>query len=227
LRLSFATVAPWTRLWRRFQQLMMLRRVAALIVLGGFPMVKQPAYLAAFKAYTRTQHGTEDDVEKVVKDLGVESDRSVVIIAATGVEDILEWAIRTKMPTLQVDPAAGKYLFGANGPCSTFATKILVAYALGVIDRATKDQCDLIREIRNGCAHGRKPLSFERPELTAICKAVIGKEFLSELPDHKPRTIRDAFVVATAAIQHSVIAGRRLTAKEAYRATAKRTLGKT
>ncbi len=180
-------------------------------------MANGPAYLEAFKAYTRVQYGDEEQTAEALADLSKESDRGAVILAATGLEDMLENTIGVRMTALQTDAAARTGMFGATGICGTFAAKILMAYALGIIDKDIRKTLDLVREIRYGCAHGRLPLSFDREELSTICKVVIGAEFLAQLKDQEPNTIRAAFIISTANLGYSIALGRRVGPEEGFR----------
>jgi len=180
-------------------------------------MVKRPTYLEAFKTYTRVQYGDETQAAEALKDLSDESDRGSVILAATGLEDMLEMAIGMRLKTLENDVPARKEIFGANGLASTFSQKTLLAYAMGIVDKDLRKKIDLVREIRNGCAHGRLPLSFKRKELQDICKIVIGKDFLSKLVNQKPETLRQAFIVSVATLGQSVAFGRHIDPEEGFR----------
>jgi hypothetical protein len=85
-------------------------------------------------------------------------------------EDHLEEALLKKMVWLNADERGG--LFGAEAPIATFSSKIRLAHALGLIDRPQKRAFDLVREMRNACAHSRCALSFESPELGDVALAV-------------------------------------------------------
>jgi hypothetical protein len=128
-------------------------------------VVTQPAYLRALKAYTRLRYGSDEDISAAVVDLSEESDRGALMLAATGTEDMLEFEILKHMPTLLVDEAARKQMFEQDGPIATFSRKIAIAYALGILDKEYRAKADLIREIRNACAHSRKPISLKIPEV--------------------------------------------------------------
>ena len=180
-------------------------------------MATQPTYLEAFKAYTRVQYGSDEQEAEALKDLTDESDRGSIILSATGLEDLLEQTIGMRMPNLATDVAARKEMFGANGVVSTFSQKIFMAYALGIIDKPLRKKIDLVREIRNGCAHGRLPLSFERKELQDVCKVIIGQDFLAKLTNQDPATLRMAFIVAVATLGQSVAYGRRIDPEEGFR----------
>jgi DNA-binding MltR family transcriptional regulator len=132
-------------------------------------MVTQPAYIANLKAYARARFGEPNQsdhfVDDMVADLSNESDRGAIILAATSVEDTLERAILGRMPVLFQDETARKRVFENEGIVGTFSKKLEIAYALGLIDAETRKQIDLIREIRNCCAHARKPLSMDKDVL--------------------------------------------------------------
>lgn len=85
-------------------------------------------------------------------------DRAAAIIEVTSLEAALENAIKTKLIPLNKDDY--RELFAPEGPLGTFATKIKLAYALGLYGKHTRKDLDIIRWIRNAFAHSRKPLWF-------------------------------------------------------------------
>lgn len=179
-------------------------------------MVDQPAYLKALKAYARVQYGDDSMAESVLAELRDESDRGAVILAATSIEDMLEFSIGLRMTPLETDATARAEVFGARGTLSSYANKTLIAYALGIIDKSTKKEIDLIREIRNACAHSRLPISFKVRQLQDAAKAVIGKDLLKEIKDHEPQTLRTAFIIQCSLIAKYIGTGQRQTPLEAY-----------
>ena len=105
------------------------------------------------------------------------SDRAAVILQASNVENILQSVLQKKMR----QPLASEFrerLFDGNGPLATFSNKILVGYALGLFGSVFRHDLDLIRELRNGFAHTRHPMTLSTPHVAEVCK------FL-KLPDDK------------------------------------------
>jgi hypothetical protein len=99
-------------------------------------MSGDPTYLRNLKQYARVQYGTSADANATVEDLDKESDRGAIILAATSIEDTLEYAIGGRhMKVLETDAEARAAVFGAEGTISTYANKTLIAYALGLIDK--------------------------------------------------------------------------------------------
>ena len=183
-------------------------------------MVTQPAYLKNLKTYARTQFGDADQSEAIIADFDAESDRGAIILAATGIEDTIEFRLGLMMPVLEKDASARAEVFGARGCMGTYADKILMAYALGIIDERGRRDIDLVREIRNACAHCRLPISLSVPELQAAVKAALGPEMLREIKDHEPRTLRVAFIVHCATVVGYVATGKRRSPTETAEAYA-------
>lgn len=187
-------------------------------------MVTQPAYIKVFKDYTRAAIGIDRPVHQAVNDLLDESDRGAVILVAARIEDTLEWAIMQKMQPLLNDAEAKSALFGAGGSNATFSAKINLAYALGVIDRDAKEQIGLIRVIRNGCAHSRLPIDFQRPEMQGICKTVAAGILDAMQPytvqDMMPlmmaKLLRDAFVITCTLLEQYIVSGQRQSPASAF-----------
>jgi hypothetical protein len=156
-------------------------------------MVTQPAYISNLKNYARSRYINDQDVEESVSDLSNESDRGAIILASTGIEDTLEHAILNRLPGLEKDEPTRKRMFEQDGQIATFSKKLEMAYALGIIDNEYRKKIDIIREIRNACAHSRKPLSLQNSVLRFACEAVI-LDMLPGLANREPFTIRIAFV---------------------------------
>jgi DNA-binding MltR family transcriptional regulator len=176
-------------------------------------MVKQAAYLKALKDYTRIKYRSDDGVETAVDDIYKESDRGAAILSATSVEDHLEWAIMQKMRPLWDDEGARNDMFGSSGTNSTFSAKILLAYSLGIIDKDARRQIDLVREIRNACAHARMPVSFDDPALAGITD-VVAADYLSAM-NRIPGARRHAFTLTCVGLNEYIVDGKRVPAAQA------------
>jgi len=182
-------------------------------------MVTQPAYLVALKEYARTQFGDPAMEDEILTDFNAESDRGAFILAATSIEDTLEYSIGLRMKSLEYDAPARKEVFGPRGTISTYYHKTLIAYALGIIDKRGRRDIDLVREIRNACAHSRLPLSMHKKVLANAVKGAIGQTFLSEIKNHEPDTLRIAFISHCATLAAYVATGVRRTPLETAEAT--------
>jgi hypothetical protein len=181
-------------------------------------MVEQPAYIQNLKKYAKIRLGGNDagvNVDDVVRDLQDESDRGAIILAATGIEDMLEFEILKRLPNLEHDEPTRKRMFEQDGQLSSFSKKIEMAYAMGIIDKDYRKKIDLVREIRNACAHARMPLSLAKSVLRIPCEVVIS-DMLEDLIDHEPATIRNAFVAKSAFISHYIATGEKLEGMEAH-----------
>jgi DNA-binding MltR family transcriptional regulator len=94
-------------------------------------------------------------------------DRSQAIVAAALLEQALETALSTHF---RVDEVEARTLFAdQEGSISTFATKIKLAYALGIIDPIIRTELTHIKNIRNVFAHTRASVTFQTPEIANAC----------------------------------------------------------
>jgi hypothetical protein len=177
-------------------------------------MPSDPEYLRNLKQYARVQIGTIQESAEIVKDLRNESDRGAIILAATSIEDSLETALGMRMQALETDSKARTAIFGAEGTLSTYSDKTLLAYALGIIDRKGKKDIDLVRHIRNACAHSRQPLSLSMQVLTDAVKAAMGEELVAEAKDDRGLTLKAGFIVHCMILSHYVLTGTRSTPLE-------------
>lgn len=126
-----------------------------------------PGREAALKSLKVFSKATVAEVDENLGDTVVrETDRGTVILLSTAVEDMLDKRIRAEMVPLSRDETTR--LFGADAVLSTFSAKIKIAQAMGYIDRETARICDLVREMRNACAHSRRAISFSNHELSDV-----------------------------------------------------------
>jgi hypothetical protein len=114
--------------------------------------------IRALKLHSKPLAGNLD-ADALLTSVDGETDRGAVIILATVVEDALASKIKSKMGSLNADEMAR--LFGPDGPLGSFSALIRMGQALGIIDRPLYRVCDIIREMRNACAHSRRPISFD------------------------------------------------------------------
>ncbi|HEV2897268.1 MAG TPA: hypothetical protein VGX71_05385 [Pseudaminobacter sp.] len=179
-------------------------------------MVTQPAYLKNLKVYSKGYYRDDDEAYVAGLDMVGESDRGAIILSATNIEDMLEFRILQQLPVLREDETARKQIFEADGPISSFSRKLLIAYGMGIVDKPYRKVIDLIREIRNACAHSRQPISLAVPELRAACEVVIGEDVLANLRDQEPVTIRNAYLIRGAFVAHYIATGEKLEGIEAH-----------
>jgi len=92
-----------------------------------------------------------------------ESDRGCVILVVTAIEDALSEALKRRFVALSASEEKALYSF--NSPLGTFSSRIQMAHALGIVDAKGRDQLNLMRAMRNACAHARTDISFETPQL--------------------------------------------------------------
>lgn len=97
-----------------------------------------------------------------------ETDRGSVILLSTAIEDALLNRIKTGMVALTSDES--DRMFGPDAPLGSFSAKIKIAYALGLVDRDIVRLCDLLREMRNACAHSGRAISFQDDELADVLR---------------------------------------------------------
>lgn len=189
------------------------------------PMVTQPTYLKNLKAYARAQWpGRPNEPIDVAQAYQDESDRGAIILAATHLEDNLLMAILAGLPVLQRDEVAFRDMFENEGPLSTFSSRIAMAYGMGLATAQMKKEMDLIRVIRNSCAHSRRPISLETPELrTAVLNLLSDTDDLLVKTDSP--TLRMAFTLHCYMLADNVLKAEAVSARDQIFALVKAHLG--
>ncbi len=128
---------------------------------------RQKLVLEQLSIYQK-QGALETDWSAMSALLTNESDRGVAVIVGSLVEDALLERIVGKLPGLDKDQR--KNLTRSGGVLSSFAARVSMASALGLIDDETAILLDILKAVRNACAHSRRDINFKTPEL----KAAIG-----------------------------------------------------
>lgn len=126
----------------------------------------KPKSVATLKAsYKRKLHLPE--AVHFLEELGGESDRAVIILASSMLDDLLANAIALASP-MDILVEDMEEVFRPGGPLGSFSARIEIASLFGVIERETYEQLSLLREMRNACAHTKHHIGFQDPALANV-----------------------------------------------------------
>lgn len=112
-------------------------------------------------------------------------DWPTVIMVGSFLELLLERAILTRLtPVEALTKRQTESLFGANGTISSFASKISMAYALGLLSKTSNNDLKIIKSIRNDAAHRIDNFSFDNHDTKQKCTSLTQVTLLpeSEIP---------------------------------------------
>jgi hypothetical protein len=98
-------------------------------------------------------------------------DRSQTIVVTALLEQGLEQALATHFVVKEKE-VRSFFADQTDGSMSTFAMKIKLAHALGVIEDKVKAELTTIKNIRNVFAHTRASVTFDTPEIKNACDAL-------------------------------------------------------
>jgi hypothetical protein len=132
-------------------------------------------------------------LDQIYDELYGESDRAKIILVSTLLEDALIFRISQHLSFKPTDDELD-YIFRFEGPLGTFSSRTELAYMFGFIDKTTREQLYIIREMRNACAHSKKKISFSTPELFNVSKRIFLAHGALELPSESPDGMRNAFI---------------------------------
>lgn len=111
----------------------------------------------------------ESDLQEFTRFLGEfqgESDRGAALVGAALIDHRLSDTLRAFM----VSPkAAADLLDGGTAALGTFSSRIKATFALGLIDSHERNECDLIRKVRNEFAHQPHGITFDDPKISRLC----------------------------------------------------------
>jgi DNA-binding MltR family transcriptional regulator len=89
--------------------------------------------------------------------LNKETDRGCALMAASFLENELSLLLKEKFVgnNSQIEE-----LFEFNGPLGTFSSKIKISYCIGLINKQSFKDLEIIRRVRNDFGHQFKPIEF-------------------------------------------------------------------
>jgi DNA-binding MltR family transcriptional regulator len=161
------------RLWRRVKRA--ADRIAAtagyfflrdFIVGDGIVAKKNPTYIE--RVNVQFEKGRIDGKHTFLDPNA--ADRSVIIMACSHIEQYLLLGLCTRF---RRTPGSGEMeeLFEGYGPLSTFAARIAISDILGLLTSDMRHDLNIMKKIRNVCAHSNGPVSFDDQEIASRCQS--------------------------------------------------------
>jgi hypothetical protein len=146
------------------------------------------------------------ELERALFEIDNSPDRAAAIVAASFIERHLELALKAR---LLRDEDYLKEMFRSSGPLGSFASKIRMAYLLGICSKETTKDLETIKNIRNAFAHDVLIVDFETQRIRDLANnltyatrnleiRVVGEEDIP--PQHAfpkpPKSSRERFIRA-------------------------------
>lgn len=139
-----------------------------------------------------TKPATADHQEAFDKQTGEDADdRSFCLLIASMLENTLDQANDHCIG--EQDAELRKALYDQDGLLATFARKITLATIANVLGPVSRENFRLLRQVRNAFAHAKIPITFDTPEVSAVCADLVRiniynpPEEPDQLPDLTPR----------------------------------------
>lgn len=141
------------------------------------------------------------DIDPVAfaRSLRGESDRGVIILAATMLDDRLRYELGRTLGA-ELPPKVARRLE------HSFASRLELAMEIGVVPAANAEMIDVIREMRNACAHGRDKLTFRSPAVAEALRSLLTDDTAISTPSN-PALRRDLYVVICGALAATLSGG--------------------
>lgn len=130
-------------------------------------------------------------IDELLKEQKHGSDRALVLVAVTMVDDLLQRLLHLSM----IEDADKNELFSGDGaPLGAFSKKIKVAYSLGLLTKIEKECCDTLRRMRNEMAH-TLGANLSSASMQSRTKSIYEKAY-NKSPDLSA-DVRNNFIVAS------------------------------
>ena len=148
---------------------------------------------------------TQEDIDEHIARLKAESDRGVMILAATMLDDALRVALMRTMPTASKN--VKDQIFTHDGPMGTFSKRILLAEGIGMFSPAVARQVHVIRRIRNAAAHAHADVSFAVEEVKQPLATVLDNDQADDFETWPAKKVRNFYLQLCGYIADHLIAG--------------------
>lgn len=119
------------------------------------------------KSLEKLEHPYLMALEEFERELNSNSDRGIVLICASIIDQILEEMLKG---FLIDNPKVDKDLFKGNGPLQGFDQKIKMAFYLGLISKNEFNNIIYLQRVRNKFAHQVNGISFENEAIKNVCQ---------------------------------------------------------
>lgn len=107
------------------------------------------------------------ELSDFAQEFGRESSRGAALLAAS----LLDERLKEILQAYFVDSKVSKDLLdGFNAPLGTFASRVSLAYALGLIQKNEFDEITIIRRVRNEFGHKWKDVTFDTAHVADLCR---------------------------------------------------------
>ena len=131
-----------------------------------------------------------DKYNEIAQAYAKESDRAAAVLIASFLEDVMAGKLRA----ILVDDKKVAKLFDGYGPLATFAGKIDMAFALGLLTPGMETDLNLIRKVRNHFAHSPRVTDFGDARVKSWCADLS----VTRMPGLKVRDARGQYIGAIA-----------------------------
>ncbi|MGY8838964.1 MAG: hypothetical protein ACKVH6_19770 [Enterobacterales bacterium] len=133
----------------------------------------------------------EEQQNILFNELKYEKERSAVIVGVSNIDSLLEELI---VKVLKPVKPKDSICYSNNG-VSTFSSKIMLAFQLGLIDESFKNQLNMLRKIRNDFSHQVTGCSLDMPphsnRFDDLYKLVSKKDSFKRMPNFLPGEVVD------------------------------------
>lgn len=111
------------------------------------------------------------NLDAVLKEMHKAAPRAAILTGVSLVEYLLENLLASALRAPASADERDK-LFAQSGPMPSLSAKIWMAYFMRVIGPATRRELDILRALRNECAHDMNPIRFDQARIANRCRSL-------------------------------------------------------
>ena len=131
------------------------------------------------------------DARDISNHFSRESDRSAIILWGSSVDALL--AFRLEKLFKGMNKEERRRILDYRGTCGSFADRIQMAHALGILNREGRKRASVLKEMRNAAAHSFARITFETTAIKEAVACLYPPKYRTEIASWPPLRIRAAF----------------------------------
>jgi hypothetical protein len=132
------------------------------------PLLSRRSVIKALRALSERRL-TQTEARALAEGKTEKQDFAAAILGAARLDSTLAYIIEREF--IDLSPDEERALL-REGPLAEFGAKIKLGYALGLYGPLTRDDLNIIREIRNAFAHSGNPLDFSNAAIARACQLI-------------------------------------------------------
>ena len=117
-----------------------------------------------------------EDIKKTISELVSQGDRTCAVVCGSLLDYALYRCLLRSFTPMAIDDVNALF-HNPTAPLGSMASRIIIAFSMGLIDANDKEQLNIIKNIRNAFAHSLTTIDFSSEPVDVECSKLTGLAF--------------------------------------------------